>query len=283
TKCACDDPNILPFGLPFFLGTKTFSPFLSAERTHLLTACLEIPNVAATETILLPAFTATTARLRKSNKLTELKDRASRTCIPRTIQEQVYKCYLFSAPINNITKRFSIREIARKLKMNVSLAHRNMLPLIEEKYLLKDDKGYLFLNFRKNHEVLSYCEYLRRNEFLQRHKVIALLNDDTQKKLPYGCFVLLVFGSTVNSSKPRDLDLLLIIEKTDEIEQAERYFYNIYNNFTLKVHPVIVSFESVDEMLESREQMNVLNEVLNKHIVLYGAELFYKLISRGRK
>ena len=40
--------------------------------------------------------------------------------------------------------------------------------------------------------------------------------------------------------------------------------------------------ESVYEMLGKREQRNVLNEVLNKHILIHGAELFYRLVDRGR-
>ena len=185
--------------------------------------------------------------------------------------------------VSSITKRFGVREIGRLLKMNSSLAHRNIKPLIEKRLLDKDDKGYLFLNFRKNHDVLAYCEYLRRNRFLKKNKLISMMNNDIIKKLPYGSFVLLIFGSTVISSKPRDLDLLLIVEKTEEIEKAEQYLYNITRNYTLKPHSLIISFESVEEMLASREQNNVMNEVLNKHVILYGAELFYKLIDGGRK
>ena len=93
----------------------------------------------------------------------------------------------------------------------------------------------------------------------------------------------LVFGSAVISQKPRDLDILLIIEKTDDIHKAEKYLYNITRNYGLEILSLIISFESVYEMLGSRDNMNVMNEVLDKHIILYGAELFYRLIKKGRK
>ena len=44
----------------------------------------------------------------------------------------------------------------------------------------------------------------------------------------------------------------------------------------------VIGFESVYEMLAKRDEKNIMNEILNKHIILYGAELFYRLIARGR-
>ena len=46
---------------------------------------------------------------------------------------------------------------------------------------------------------------------------------------------------------------------------------------------IVVSFEIVFEMLGSRDDKNVMNQVLNKHLILYGSELFYKLVKIGRK
>ena len=36
------------------------------------------------------------------------------------------------------------------------------------------------------------------------------------------------------------------------------------------------------KMLSKHDEKNIMNEILNKHIILYGAELFYRLIERGR-
>lgn len=185
--------------------------------------------------------------------------------------------------VSKITESFGVREVARILKMNNSLAHRNIRPLYEKRILLKDNKGYLKLDFRKNHALLSYIEHLRSKKLLNKSKDISILKDEIIERFPYGYFVLLVFGSTVTNKNPRDLDLLIIIENTGDIEQAEKYLNNIIRRHTLSVHPVIISFESVYEMLTPREDKNVITEVLNKHLILYGAELFYKLIKKGRK
>jgi len=87
----------------------------------------------------------------------------------------------------------------------------------------------------------------------------------------------------VTSKRPRDLDLMVIIEKTEEIESAEKALYNITRNYTVDVHSLVLSFESVYEMLSARDEANVMTEVLDKHIILYGGELFYRLLTKGRR
>jgi hypothetical protein len=37
------------------------------------------------------------------------------------------------------------------------------------------------------------------------------------------------------------------------------------------------------EMLARRDEANLMNEILNKHVILHGAELFYRLILMGRR
>jgi len=81
----------------------------------------------------------------------------------------------------------------------------------------------------------------------------------------------------------QDIDLMIIIEKTGDIETAEKVAYNISRNYTPDFHTIVLSFESVFEMLGSRDEKNVMNQVLNRHFILYGSELFYRLLERGRR
>lgn len=185
--------------------------------------------------------------------------------------------------VSQITQRFSIRGVAKQLNMHHALAYRACRPLVKDKLVIPDGDTYA-LNYKENHQELAYFEHLRSKEFLSkpRNKTLEMFAEDMVTKFPYGYFVLSVFGSAVITTKPRDIDILVIIEKTEDIEAAERALHNIARNYTLKLHAVVVSFESVEEMLSTRDDKNVMNEVLNKHIILYGAELFYKLIKRGR-
>ena len=184
----------------------------------------------------------------------------------------------------HITESFTLREAARRLKMHVSLAHRAIKPLINEKIVLRDKHKNLSLNYKTHHETLAFVEYLRRDELLSKakHKDITLFAEEVINKIKEDNFILLVFGSTINSDKPRDVDILLIVDNTDKVNFHEKFLHNIASNYNLPFEERVISFESVYEMLVKRDEMNVMNEILNKHIILYGAESFYRLIQRGR-
>ena len=168
--------------------------------------------------------------------------------------------------------------------MHVSLAHRAIKPLIEENIVLKDKHKNLILNYKIHHETLAFVEYLRRDELLTKvkSKDIALFAEEVINKIKEDNFILLVFGSVIDSDKPRDIDILLIVDNTDKVDFHEKFLHNIASNYNLPFEERVISFESVYEMLAKRDEMNLINEILNKHMILYGAESFYRLIQRGR-
>lgn len=184
----------------------------------------------------------------------------------------------------HITESFTLREVARRIKMHVSLAHRAIKPLIEEKIILQDKHKNLSLNYKIHHETLAFVEYIRRDELLNKvkYKDIDLFAAEVINKIKEDNFILLVFGSIINSDKPRDIDILLIVDNIDKVDFHEKFLHNIASNYTLPFEERVISLESVYEILAKRDELNVMNEVLNKHIILYGAESFYRLIQRGR-
>ena len=182
----------------------------------------------------------------------------------------------------HITESFTLREVARKLKMHVSLVHRAIQPLIDANIVGRDKHKNLSLNYKIHHETLAFAEYLRRDDFLSKFKDIKLLADEVINKIKQDSFVLLVFGSSVESNKPRDIDILLIVDNTDKVEFHEKFLQNIVSNYDLPFEERVIGTESTYEMLSRHGEKNIMNEILNKHIILYGAELFYRLIGRGR-
>lgn len=184
----------------------------------------------------------------------------------------------------HITESFTLREVARKLNMHVSLAHRAMKPLRTEQIIQQDKRKNLSLNYKVHHETLAFTEYLRKEELLKKkkYKEISMFTEEIINKIKEDNFVLLLFGSIVNSNKPRDIDLLLIVDNINKVEFHERFLKNMVANYSLPFEDRVISFESVYEMLGKRDEKNIINEILNKHIILYGAELFYRLIKRGR-
>ena len=182
----------------------------------------------------------------------------------------------------HITETFTLREVARRLRMHVSLTHRAMQPLIDAKIVKRDKHKNLSLNYKIHHETLAFAEYLRRDTFLGKFKDIQLLAEEVVHKIKQESFILLVFGSSVESNNPRDIDVLLIVDSTEKVAFHEKFLHNIASNYGSPFEERVIGFESVYEMLSKRDEKNIMNELLNKHIILHGGELFYRLMERGR-
>ncbi|MFQ5620936.1 MAG: hypothetical protein ACE5FT_03765 [Candidatus Nanoarchaeia archaeon] len=187
--------------------------------------------------------------------------------------------------VGNITQTFSIRSVGEKLNMDYSLMYRSIKPLIG-KYLKENEHGMISLDYRINHQILAYAESLRANTLLEqtKYKTLRLCFDDFFKRFKEEHFVLLLFGSIVNSNKPRDIDVLLIVDDKTKTESTELQLEHIGKNLCINnLHILCISYASVYEMLAKREQKNVINELLNKHIIVHGAELFYRILNKGRQ
>ena len=185
---------------------------------------------------------------------------------------------------SHITESFTLRETARLTGMHVSLTHRAVQPLLKENILLHDKHKNLYLNYRIHHETLAMAEYSRRDELFCKQKSyeIKSFSEEIYKKISEDSFILLLFGSIVNSSNPRDIDILLIVDDNSKVAFHEKFLENIASNYNSPFECRVISFESLHEMLTRRDEKNVGNEILNKHLIIYGAELFYRLITKGR-
>jgi len=179
---------------------------------------------------------------------------------------------------SKITESFTIRELAKKTGQNYSIVYSAVQNLHKNNFLVKDKHKNFSLNIA-NYEDLSYIEHLRAEEFLAKHKDIGLFIDETIKKLEAGFFSLILFGSYAEGkqNKKSDVDILLIIENPNDTEKIERHIQNLsekYGNF----HCNVIGKESVKEMIAQKDKLNVINETLNKHIIFFGAEDYYRLI-----
>lgn len=67
--------------------------------------------------------------------------------------------------------------------------------------------------------------------------------------------------------------MIIILDNRSKVEHTEKIIKNIASNFSFKVDLHVVSKESAYEMFSKREQTNILNESLNKHLILFGGKL----------
>lgn len=185
--------------------------------------------------------------------------------------------------VSKINKRFSINEISEILKKPYALVHRSMKELIEKRLVLIDEKKLLSLNYRENFPELTFIESERTKIYLEKEKSVSLLVKDCLGEIKEDFFVFLIFGSFVEKKKFNDLDILVILDNTIKVEQIERVIQNIASNFSFKVDLQVIDKESAYEMFSKREQINILNESLNKHLIIFGGENYYRILSNARR
>ncbi len=184
--------------------------------------------------------------------------------------------------VSRINERFSIKQISEMLKKPYPLIHRSIKLLIEEGFLLRDDKNLISLDYKNNHQTLSYIESLRANDFL-KDKTLKLFAKDILDKIKEEFFIFLIFGSYVESKNPRDIDILFIVQDKEKINEIEKTASNIASNFSKNFDISVIFAGSAYEMLSKRDSINVLNETLNKHIILFGAENYYRILKNARQ
>lgn len=187
--------------------------------------------------------------------------------------------------VSRIMETFSIKQVSELIGKPYPLVHRSIKDLINKNILLKEQHNLISLNYKGNHSELSYIESLRTEKFLQKkqYKTVHLFIEDSLKAINEDFFVMLIFGSAVEQKKtPGDIDILLIADNSATINKTEKLLHNIALNFSVKFDINVISTESVYEMLSKRDQTNVMNETLNKHLIIFGAENYYRLLKNAR-
>jgi len=184
--------------------------------------------------------------------------------------------------VSKITMKFSINEISRMLEKTYAHTHNSIISLIDEGFITRDDRNLLSLNYAKNFPELAFIESLRVKGFLAKNKTLNLFINDILDKLAEEFFILLIFGSSVEEKTSRDIDILVIIQDNHKVGEVEKHLNNLADNFSLKFDINVISVESMREMLSKRDKINVLNETLNKHLLLFGAENYYRILKNAR-
>ncbi len=197
-------------------------------------------------------------------------------------KDQVEIMQLF---VSKIAKSFTMRGVASALGKDPAQIHRAIQPLLKKGLLLLTEEKRVRLNYAAHYQELAYAEHLRTEKFLglPRNRSLQLFVDDVLKKIKDEYFIMLLFGSAVEKEQPRDIDVLVIVDSPEKIEFTERFMENVADRATFKLDINVVPTESVYEMATRREEVNVLNELLNKHLILYGGESFYRLLHHARR
>lgn len=179
------------------------------------------------------------------------------------------------------TLKYTIREISLNTKVNYKLVYQEIIKLEKENIIAIKKIGNSKLcqiNLTANPSLCSYIESLRRDNLLRRTASLRVIHSELDKiKSKY--FSCIMFGSSVKgkAKKNSDIDLLFIIPDGTNYEKFEWEVQVLFRLLSYKIDVNIITEGSVDE-LKNKKGLNILNEVIKNHIILYGGEEYYNLI-----
>lgn len=185
--------------------------------------------------------------------------------------------------VSKLNKKFSINEISLLLKKPYALIYNSIKELIEMRLITIDERKLLSINLEVDTGEFVYAEHLRIIKRLEKYKSISLFIQDCKKEINEDFFILLFFGSFVEKDTFKDIDILFIVDDEKIVENSERLLNRIASNFSFKAHILVISKESVYEMFKDTNKINVINETLNKHLIIFGAENYYRILKNARR
>ncbi|MFW5983157.1 MAG: nucleotidyltransferase domain-containing protein [bacterium] len=180
---------------------------------------------------------------------------------------------ILSLLLENLEKEYTIREISLALKQKYPQTHRSISALSDKGLINLRDVGkskVVNLDFAKYHPEFAIVEQLRAIKF--QHITEQL----SEMKKPFCC---ILFGSHARrkAKKTSDLDLLFILPEEYNQETFEKQIFG-----KLALYNPDINIISGEDLLKSwqKKELNVGNELLMAHLVLYGADYFISLLRR---
>ncbi|MBD3163846.1 hypothetical protein GF323_01490 [Candidatus Woesearchaeota archaeon] len=176
-----------------------------------------------------------------------------------------------------IRKELTISDISRLLKQKYAQTYLIVKKLMAKK-LVKVKKigksNVVLLDFNTFKPDYIIAEIERLKDKLKNKDILLVY--ESVKDLDIGNICIL-FGSYASGKqkKSSDIDLLFIVN--EDISRFERKAKNSLSHYNADIN--VITKESLFEMWSSNK-LNVGNEVLENHIILYGSEQFIALLRR---
>lgn len=185
-----------------------------------------------------------------------------------------------------LAQELTINQIKNKLKRSYHYIYDNTQELIKQKIINKKIQGHstvcsLNLKNEKTKALLILNSINEKEDFLKKTKIRSLfkeLIETLTNKIEISSLVL--FGSYAKGTetKSSDIDLLIIAEKKDKNNLLQREIQALETKYGKEINQVIINKKIFKDMLLSKTELNVGKEALANHIILYGAETFWKFV-----
>ena len=177
--------------------------------------------------------------------------------------------------LENYGKEFTIRELSKMVDVDYKSVYLSVDALSEARIVGKRKAGnstLCKLGKKFNHIIFKVEEH-RKDELLKNGNIRVLYNEVKKIKSPF--YICLVFGSYAKSkaAKNSDIDIIIVAENEDVVK---REVDSIINSIPLKLH--ILDFTPKEFIGNFLQGNTVINEAVEKNIILYGVEAYYRLL-----
>ncbi|MBU4502305.1 MAG: nucleotidyltransferase domain-containing protein [Nanoarchaeota archaeon] len=181
--------------------------------------------------------------------------------------------------LENKTKEFTIREIAKTTKIDYKTTYMITQELISEKTIKAKKAGQTTLCRIERSQFNPYiynAEYLRVQEILKNNNLNVMHRRIADTKEHF--FILLLFGSYAKKkqTKGSDIDLMLITDNS----KTKNKIRSALSLMPLTTHLNTFTTEEFLSMLKTTE-FNVGREADENNIILFGIEDYYGLIKNA--
>ncbi len=170
----------------------------------------------------------------------------------------------------------TIREISKKIKSDYRITHTATQRLLDKNILLSSivGKSVLCELNTSYYGAEIYEAENDRKDVLLKNKNIKQLFREIMAKIRSSFFIFLVFGSYTKgkAAKSSDIDLMIISNE----KGFEEKISDILSLLPLKTHALVFTEEEFIRMKDSKKA-NVVKEAMEKNIILYGIENYYRL------
>ncbi len=184
--------------------------------------------------------------------------------------------------LNDFTKSYSIQGISKELNQKYVQTYRTVHSLEDSNDLYIEKIGNSkiakvdFTKFNLNYIVVEFEKlksHLKNKDLEVIYKRIINLNES---------MICLLFGSQVKKpSVKSDFDLLFVIPEQFNYSSFERKVKNQLIPYNCDIN--IVTEKGLLDMWSNPKKLNVGNEILKEHVIMYGAESFFNLLRRYYK
>ncbi|MBU2561208.1 MAG: nucleotidyltransferase domain-containing protein [Nanoarchaeota archaeon] len=185
---------------------------------------------------------------------------------------------VLQALLRAITAKLIISDIARELNQKYPQTYRT-IKILEAEGLVKTSNigksSLVELDLTKYHPEYAIAELDLCKQLCKKKELSIVLENIIRMNRQFAC---ILFGSYAagKGKKDSDIDLLFIIPEEydygnfEKIARRQLAIYNCDINITTE--------KGLLEMWATPGQLNVGNEILERHVVLYNAERFITLL-----